>query len=199
MIDFNTEPYNDDFDEEKRFYKILYRPSFAVQARELTQMQSILQNQIKRFGDGVFKQGAMVIPGQASVKTVSQPGKGINYVKLQALYNGVAVETFLSSLQGKTIVGQTTGMTAQVVQIEHASGSDPSTLYINYTNSGSNNNTTAFADGEIITSSDSLQSQPVTAQTPPQVETESILEVETKPEEELKTEASNSNNENSNN
>ena len=69
MIDFNTEPYNDDFDESKKFYRILYRPSFAVQARELTQMQSILQNQIKRFGDSVFQQGAMVIPGEISLDT----------------------------------------------------------------------------------------------------------------------------------
>ena len=45
-IDFNTQPYNDDYDENKKFYRILYKPSYAVQARELTQMQSILQNQI---------------------------------------------------------------------------------------------------------------------------------------------------------
>ena len=66
MLDFNTEPYNDDYDPAKQFYRILYRPSFAVQARELTQMQSILQNQIKTHGDNIFKQGAMVIMRTAS-------------------------------------------------------------------------------------------------------------------------------------
>ena len=53
MIDFNTEPYNDDYNEDKKFYRILYRPSFAVQARELTQMQTILQNQISRHGSAI--------------------------------------------------------------------------------------------------------------------------------------------------
>ena len=114
MLDFNTEPYNDDYDPAKQFYRILYRPSFAVQARELTQMQSILQNQIKTHGDNIFKQGAMVIPGQASVQTVSTPGKGADYIKLISVYNNVAVETFLNSLLGKTIIGQTTGVTATV-------------------------------------------------------------------------------------
>ena len=45
--DFNVSPYYDDFDESKKFFKVLYRPAFSVQARELTQMQTILQNQIE--------------------------------------------------------------------------------------------------------------------------------------------------------
>ena len=62
--DFNLSPYYDDYNESKKFHRILFRPSFAVQARELTQSQTILQNQIERFGDHMFKQGAMIIPGQ---------------------------------------------------------------------------------------------------------------------------------------
>ena len=46
--DLNVSPYYDDFDESKNFHRILYRPGLAVQARELTQMQSIMQNQIDR-------------------------------------------------------------------------------------------------------------------------------------------------------
>ncbi len=57
---FNVDPYYDDFDETKNFHRILYRPGFAVQARELTQQQSILQNQIHRFGNHVFKDGSEV-------------------------------------------------------------------------------------------------------------------------------------------
>ena len=67
--DFNLSPYFDDFSEAKNFHRILFRPAFAVQARELTQSQSILQNQIERFGDHMFKQGAMVNPGQVSIDT----------------------------------------------------------------------------------------------------------------------------------
>ena len=52
--------YFDDFDETKQYYRILFRPSVSVQARELTQLQTILQNQISRFGDNVFKDGSIV-------------------------------------------------------------------------------------------------------------------------------------------
>ena len=48
--DLNVSPYYDDFDETDNFHRVLYRPSFAVQARELTTQQSILQNQIERMG-----------------------------------------------------------------------------------------------------------------------------------------------------
>ena len=67
--DFNISPYFDDFDETKNYHRILFRPSFAVQARELTQSQTILQNQVERMGDHFFKQGSMVIPGQLSIDT----------------------------------------------------------------------------------------------------------------------------------
>ena len=67
--DFNVSPYYDDFSKNKNFYRVLFRPAFAVQARELTQSQSILQNQVESFGDHIFKQGAMVLPGQLSIDT----------------------------------------------------------------------------------------------------------------------------------
>jgi len=157
MIDFNTEPYNDDFDEDKKFYRILYRPSFAVQARELTQMQTILQNQIKHHGDAIFKQGAMVIAGNASVETITQPNKGADYIKLQSIYGGVAVETFLSSLDGVNIVGSS-GTTAQIIKTQSQENADPTTLYIRYTNSGNDNETKSFSDGEVITTEDEVYS-----------------------------------------
>lgn len=66
MLNFSVAPYFEDFKDEKDFYKILFRPGFPVQARELTQIQSILQNQVKKFGDHIFKNGSMVIPGNVS-------------------------------------------------------------------------------------------------------------------------------------
>ena len=57
---FNVDPYYDDFDETKNFHRILYRPGYAVQARELTQMQSMLQNQLDRFGEHIFREGSVV-------------------------------------------------------------------------------------------------------------------------------------------
>ena len=53
--DFNLSPYYDDFNESKKFHRILFRPAFAVQARELTQSQTILQNQVERVGNHIFE------------------------------------------------------------------------------------------------------------------------------------------------
>ena len=55
--DLNISPYYDDFDESKNFYKVLFKPVFPVQARELTTLQSILQNQVESFGSNIFKEG----------------------------------------------------------------------------------------------------------------------------------------------
>ena len=64
LKDFNINPYYDDFDEAKKFLRILFRPGYAVQARELTQLQTILQNQIGRFGNNIFKNGSLVTGGE---------------------------------------------------------------------------------------------------------------------------------------
>lgn len=144
---FNTEPYYDDFDENKKFYKILFRPATAVQARELTQLQTLLQNQIKRQGDHLFNQGAMVIPGQMSIDTKA------DYVKLEASYAGVVTETFIENLKGTRVVG-TSGIVAEIVDIAHAEGTDNTTIYVRYVNSGTDKVTKKFADGEIIATED---------------------------------------------
>ena len=60
-MDFNITPYYDDFDEQNDYYKILFRPGVAVQTREMNQLQSILQNQVSKVGDHLFKDGSMVI------------------------------------------------------------------------------------------------------------------------------------------
>ena len=59
----NISPYYDDFDEDDNFHRILFRPGYAIQARELTQLQSILQKQIEQFGRHIFQEGSIVVPG----------------------------------------------------------------------------------------------------------------------------------------
>jgi len=61
---FNIPPYYDDFDETNEYYRVLFRPGVGVQTREMNQLQSILQNQISKVGDHLFKDGSLVIPGQ---------------------------------------------------------------------------------------------------------------------------------------
>ena len=72
---FNVNPYYDDFSEDKKFLRMLFRPGYAVQSRELTQLQTILQNQIERFGNNIFKDGSVIIGGQITTQT-------LNYVRL---------------------------------------------------------------------------------------------------------------------
>lgn len=67
---YNVAPYYDDFDATKKFLRVLFRPGFSVQARELTQVQTILQNQIHLFGNHVFENGSLVSGGQTSESTV---------------------------------------------------------------------------------------------------------------------------------
>jgi hypothetical protein len=143
-IDFNTEPYYDDFNESKRFLKILYRPGYAVQARELTQMQTILQNQISRFGDHVFKEGSMVIPGAIGIDTK------IGYVKLEATYSAVLSDTVVDKFAG-LIIENGTGVQAQVIHYTVSDGADAGAFFVRYLNSGDNNTTKTFSNSDILT------------------------------------------------
>ena len=50
LTNLNVSPYFDDFDPANDYYRVLFKPGYPVQARELTGLQSMLQNQIARVG-----------------------------------------------------------------------------------------------------------------------------------------------------
>ena len=108
-LDFNTEPYFDDYDPKKDFYRVLFRPSYAVQARELTQMQTILQNQISRHGDHIFKNGSQVIPGSVNVDNK------VHFIKLEQFTGTVDVTTYIETFKNKIITGETSGVKMRVL------------------------------------------------------------------------------------
>lgn len=152
-ISTSVSPYWDDYDETKQFYEILFRPSYAVQARELNQMQSILQKQIQRSGQHFFTEGAMVIPGQLAFDTNSA------YVKLLPFYNGADVSLYVNELlaDGVEIVGQTTGIRARVSFIEPATATDSLTIYIKYTTSDTSTGLLkTFLPGESLFSNETI-------------------------------------------
>ena len=148
MIDFSVAPYNDDYNENNGFHRVLFRPGLAVQARELTQLQTILQNQIKRHGEHTFENGAMVIPGQVGYDL------NYNYVKIESTYNSQPVSLYLNMILGKTLIGQTSGLRAIVVNNSLSTESDPTTIYVKYIDSGTDGEEKAFTDGEILTTED---------------------------------------------
>lgn len=127
-VDLNSSPYFDDYNENKKFVRILFRPGRAVQARELTQLQSIFQKQIQRFGNYFFKEGS-IIDGCEQGLDLNLP-----FIKLQSQFDSIDVD--VDNFLNKKVVGSNTGITATVGLVSEADGDDPKTLYVNYTSSG---------------------------------------------------------------
>ena len=151
--DLNISPYYDDFDGDKNFYKVLFKPGFPVQARELTTLQSILQNQVESFGGNIFKEGSMVLPGSVSFDNQ------FSAVKLNAVNLGIDVSLYIKNFIGKKITGQLSGVTASIQQVALTSDSDivsDLTIYVKYGESGDDAETDIFQDGEQLFASENI-------------------------------------------
>lgn len=140
-MNLNTSPYFDDFIAEKKFSRVLFRPGYAVQARELTQLQTLLQAQIQRFGDNIFSQGS-VITGCAESHNFNVP-----YVKVLDIAG--TSEQYI----GQTVTSSS-GVSAIIKQVadgSQAQAPNLNTLYVQYT---SNDTATGlrsnFNDGETL-------------------------------------------------
>ena len=151
--DLNISPYYDDFDPSKNFYKVLFKPGFPVQARELTTLQSILQNQLEDFGSHMFKEGAIVIPGAPTYD-----GQ-FSSVKLNSTQFGIDIALYTDQLIGKVLEGKVSGVTASVDKVVLIDGNDVEdiTIYVKYINAGSSDSTrTTFIDGESLICSENI-------------------------------------------
>lgn len=98
---FNVNPYYDDFDEDKKFLRLMFKPGYAVQARELTQLQTILQKQVERFGNHVFKNGSVVTGGQTFLQDASYINLSSTYASTDVVANNFIGQTILSSDESK--------------------------------------------------------------------------------------------------
>ena len=143
----NISPYFDDFDKNDNFYKVLFKPGFPVQARELTSLQSILQNQVESFGSHMFKEGSMVIPG------------GITFddeyysIKLNSEHLGIPISLYIDKLVGLRLTGQNSGVKIVVDKYLQPSDSteiDDTTIFVKYVSSGDNNDASGLIDGEAL-------------------------------------------------
>jgi len=148
----NVNPYYEDFDANKNFYKILFRPGYSIQGRELTQLQSILQNQVESFGRYAFKQGQLVIPGEVALNTK------LDFVKLSSVTevaindgNDIVYRKYdITQLVGQQLRGLTSGVKATVLEANLATANSSDTLYVNYLNSGNSNTEETFRQGETL-------------------------------------------------
>ena len=143
----NIAPYFDDFDKSKGFLKVLFKPGFPVQARELTTLQTLLQDQIDTFGQGVYKEGSMVVPGGITLN------KDVPCILIQNNYLNLDVENYRTAIDGKIIKGSTSGVRARVLFSisSTTSTSNNITFYLNYLQKAEDNTTSTFTDGETFT------------------------------------------------
>ena len=143
----NTAPYFDDFDPQNNYYKVLFKPGYPVQARELTTLQSILQDQIEKFGNHVFKEGDSVTGGGVRYND------SLNSVLINEEFTGISVTNYIDDLNGKVIVGSISGIRAKIKAHLNVSAfpGKPYTLYVNYLSSPETGDNEAFFDGETLT------------------------------------------------
>ena len=143
----NVSPYYDDFNEDNNYHKVLFKPGVTVQTRELNNLQSILQNQIEKFGSKFFTNGGIVIPGNFAYDGT------FNCIEIESTYKGTSVETYFENFIGKRISGKLSGVTAKVDYVlsstDAESTKNTTALYVKYLSSASEDFTTeVFSDGE---------------------------------------------------
>lgn len=144
--DLNTFPYYDDFDETKNFHKVLFRPSVPIQARELTQLQSILQKQVERFGDSVYSQGSII---KGCALFFDNYYSYIKILDLQADGETVAPASYINCFA----VDAASNLTGEVVNyLVGSEARDPETnkLFISYINTGTGQKK-IFANSDALT------------------------------------------------
>jgi hypothetical protein len=143
---FNVAPFYDDFDEAKNFHRILFRPGLAVQARELTQMQTILQNQIDRFASHIFQEGSTVRGLEMYYDT------DFTYVKLRN-QSSTKVDVNVSNFANTIVKGATSGVLAKVIKVNDGSEANTpnyKTLFVKYLAANTTTGYRYFANNEII-------------------------------------------------
>jgi len=121
---FNVTPYYDDFDEAKKFLQVLFKPGFALQARELTQLQTILNNQLGRFGDHIFEDGDVVQGAGITERKVKfiriDPEKSTTFdiddlIGFELEYTHTVQNSFVPESEQDPLVGQNTTVSARVI------------------------------------------------------------------------------------
>ena len=148
VTNLNVDPYYDDFDESKNFHRILFRPGMAVQARELTQVQSILQNQVDRMAEFTFKEGSSVRGMELNYD------RSNHYIKLRDNASDGTTSANVYPFADKIVKGTTSGVLAKVIKVnDGAEANTPNfkTLFVKYLAGNTSTGFKEFANNEILT------------------------------------------------
>lgn len=138
--------YNDDYDANDHYHQILFNSGRALQARELTQLQTMIYEELGRLGKNIFKEGAVVNPGGCSVDSY------IDWVTIISVNSGGQFEDIAV---GTIFENNATGVRAKVIDVKPYDGDQftYNTLYIQYIDSGNNvisSDPVTFGDAEVI-------------------------------------------------
>ncbi len=155
-VNLNVNPYYDDYSETKDYQKVLFKPSVAVQAREVTQLQTILEKQVERHGEHIFREGSIVSGMEHTIQ------KGIYFALIKDTdHNSTAVT--IADWKGKTVRGEESGVEGiihtvadgtEATTISDSTG--PKTIYVNVIRAGTDNISRHFVPSEnLVDTSDS--------------------------------------------
>ena len=144
----NIAPYYDDFSEDKNFARVLFKLGAAVQARELTQgSQTILQNQIEKFGDHIFENGS-VVSGAAISEQLTRFARLVND-NFNAAFTDSVISTLVGQRLSNDFAGRsgtpTSAIVTHVVAGSTLTKDTTPIVFFDYQSGG------AFAKDEVIT------------------------------------------------
>ena len=145
-IDLSRPPYFDSFKANSHFHRTVYRAGVPVQVQELTGSQSILQDQIEKFGRHIFTDGSVVEKCELAFS------RSLQYIKILDTYaNGstLSIDSFVNNY-----VESSNGIRAHIVDVSQgsvATAPDLNTLYINYLTTGNDNISRFFDADQILT------------------------------------------------
>jgi hypothetical protein len=149
QLNTNVPPYHDDFDPLKNYYKVLYKPGYPVQARELTSTQSILQDQIEQLASRILATGDQVVGGEFGFDNK------VPYVRVSSITQGAQASDFV----GYILEGEVSGVKAKVMfaypQVKDEEGrvTEDVTFQVQYLDAGVKAVDSTFREGEVLTSS----------------------------------------------
>ena len=138
----NVPPYNDDWDPKNNFHRVMFRPGFPIQARELNQAQGILQDQVEQFASAMMRDGDVVTPGEFYLTNPAP------YIRVSSITNGSRPEEYI----GYNFKGVQSGVKARVVHAVEATETDDVTFYVTYESSGVSTEFETFLEQETLES-----------------------------------------------
>jgi len=114
---------------EKNYLRILFKPGYSVQVREVNQLQSILQSQIDRLGSSIYKDGSAILGGNCTFdNNVSAVDISTGTINATSLFTTLANTINVSSGSSQT------GVTAKLLGYKIIS-TNILRLYVRYNNS----------------------------------------------------------------